>query len=293
MSKYSFTVSFCNNNKKINNHDNYLTQVALDSVAETISCQDLPLYLPEGIRGNGITGMCKHLGQTVLLLQRMPSTLVFLNQDFKVDRVLSLDGLKGIHTILSWHDHIYLSVTNQDRIMRLNVDDKLEEVWTNDTMADRIHLNSLCIHNDQLHASAFGAKKADLWSSADEGYVFNVETGEHVLNSVWHPHSSFSYQGDMFCCDSSHQRVISNLGVLIDGLPGYTRGLYMDDTVVVCGSSLGRVVSHSTGVRISNKSDLGKLAGWCGVSVLFKETQNTCTIDLNDKATEVFEILPS
>ena len=291
MSKYAFTTSFCNNNKKINNHDNYLAQIEVDTDKETIDCFDKPLILPDGMHGNGITGMCKHLGQTVLLLQRMPSTLVFLNQDFKVERVLPLDGLKGVHTILSWRDHIYLSVTNQDRIMRISVDDKLEEVWSNGTMADKLHLNSLCIHDDQLHASAFGAKKADLWSSADEGYVFNVETGEHVLQSIWHPHSSLSYQGELYCCDSSNQRVISEQGVLIDGLLGYTRGLFINQDVVVCGSSLGRVVSHSTGVRISNKSDQGQLAGSCGISVFFKKTQNICSIDLNDKATEVFEIL--
>ncbi|GAA4825112.1 hypothetical protein GCM10011365_05410 [Marinicella pacifica] len=293
MSKYSFIVSFCNNQKKINKNQNYLAQIIIDTKSETITSQNLPLNLPNGIRGNGITGMCIHQNQIVLLLQRMPSTLVFLNKDFTVERVLPLDGLKGIHTILSWRNNIYLSVTNQDRIVRLKNDDTLEEVWTNGTMADHIHLNSLCIHNQQLYASAFGEKKANLWSSADEGYVFNIETGERVLTSIWHPHSSFSYKGNIYCCDSSNQRVIFNQGELINNLPGYSRGLYLNDTITVCGSSLGRVVSHSTGIKISNKSDSGRLAGWCGISVLFNKSKNIRSIDLNDKATEIFEIIPT
>ena len=289
MSTYNFIVSFCNNKKKINSALNYISEISVDVKRETIEFRDRELVLPDNINGNGVTGVCFHQGQMVLLLQRMPSTLVFINERNTVDRIMPLKGLKGVHTIVSWKDEIYLSVTNQDRVVVLR-DDATEDIWTNHTMSDQIHLNSLCVHDDQIFASAFGVKKNKLWSSADSGYVFNLSSGEKVIESIWHPHSTFSYQGEIYCCDSSNQRIVSAKGELLSDLPGYTRGLYMNENVIVFGSSMGRQVSHSTGIRISNKSDQGILAGECGINVLFRHSNTLKTLDLSDKASEVFEI---
>jgi hypothetical protein len=287
-----YIISFCNNNQRISDGSGYLALLEVDLENQQVSVSGAPLVLPAGLRGNGITGMCHHEGELVILLQRMPSTLVFTDLGFNYLKHHELEGLKGVHTIISWQRSIYLSVTNQDRIVKLDPALKQQDVWSNQTLQDDIHLNSLCVHDGQLHASAFGHKAGQLWSSARQGYVFNVATGEQVINNIWHPHSSFSHAGKVYCCDSSNQQIISAGHTLLKDLPGYSRGLFINDEIIICGSSLGRLVSHSTGVRISNKSDQGTLGGQCGLTVHFRNSKQQRFVDLSDMATEVFEVLP-
>ena len=287
-----YLISFCNNKKNIHAQTNLIAQLEVDLNAQKASLIDLPLIMPSDLKGNGVTGMCFHKGQLVLLLQRMPSTLVFFDDDFKFSHYFELTGLKGVHSILSRGGFIYLSVTNQDRIVKVNDENQQFDVWSNETLEDTIHLNSICIHNNELYASAFGKKANELWSSAQSGYVFRVLDGKKVIDNIWHPHSSFSYDNQIFCCNSSKQQIISEEGVYQADYPGYTRGLYIDDDLLICGASLGRLVSHSTGLRISNKSDQGVLAGECGITVNFKNSQVTQFLSLSQCATEIFDVLP-
>ena len=288
----NFLISFCNNKKKIISNLNLIAELKVNLESEQATIREMALDLPGGLAGNGITGVCFHKNMTVLLLQRMPSTLVFLNSDLTFNKSVELKGLVGVHSILSHENEIYLSVTNQDRIVKITDNGEQKEVWTKGTLNDSIHLNSLCIHKGELCASAFGRKSNQLWSSAQSGYVFNVKTNEKILENVWHPHSTFDFQEQIYCCDSSNQRIINENGIVQSDLPGYTRGLYIDEDVIVCGNSQGRQVSHSTGVKITNQSGQGVKAGTCCLTVLFKKNQKTIHLDLTTMATEVFDIRP-
>ncbi|MFK8012621.1 MAG: DUF4915 domain-containing protein [Marinicellaceae bacterium] len=291
MSK-KFLISFCNNKTHIkSNGTGYFGLLTVDVKNQNYKFEDLHLNLPADLTGNGITGMCLHNNQIVLLLQRMPSTLVFLDKAFNFIDYWPIENIRGVHSILSKNNEIYLSVTNQDKIIAINTEKKIKEVWTKNTEKDTIHLNSICLHKKLVHATAFGPKASELWSSAQSGMLFNINSNNVIINNIWHPHSSFSFNGELYCCDSSNQRVIGENTVLLKNLPGYSRGLFIDENMILCGSSQGRQVSHSTGVKISNKSDKGKIAGQCGLTVHFKESQLTKFIDFNNKALEVFDIL--
>ncbi len=293
MRKSTFLVSFCNNGKNTaEDNGHYVIKVHIDTQDQVVAVEPVDLNLPAGFGGNGITGMCHAGDHVVLLLQRTPSVLLYLHQDLSYSHHFELTGLKGIHSILNWNQAIYLSVTNQDRIVKFDHDQVQHEVWTNHTMEDQMHLNSISLHQGRLMASAFGPKSNQLWSSATAGYVFDVASGDKVIEDIWHPHSSFSYAGKVYCCDSSNQRIISESGVYKEGLPGYSRGLYVDDGLILCGNSQGRLVSHSTGVKISNKSDQGLLGGLCGLNVCFKQNNSDQFIDFSEMATEIFDILP-
>jgi len=290
MSLQTFLISFCNNKEQISRHGLQLAVLEIDSTNKTVKQTHRTIELPEGLEGNGVTGMCYHNQKLVLMLQRNPSTLLFLNQQLQVEQVVPMEGLKGVHTILSWHDELVVSVTRQDRIVRLDGAFKQHEVWSTGSMHDTIHLNSLCVHQNRLYATAFGQKKDQLWSSADQGYVFDVATSEPMIKPIWHPHSLVSYDGQLCCCHSTFQQVISAQGVVADQLPGYTRGLYLDDELLICGLSIGRLVSHSTGIKISNQTGVGKRAGSCGVYVRFAD-QTEALIDLSHLGSEVFEVM--
>lgn len=291
MSTRSFLVSFCNNKQRVSEQGLQLARLDINSTDQTVSLSTLTIELPDSLTGNGVTGMCHHGEHRVLLLQRNPSTLVFLNQHMQVDQVVPLAGLKGVHTILSWQGELYVSVTNQDRIVKLDQSFNQHEIWSTGTQQDSIHLNSICVHEGALYASAFGPKRDQLWSSADQGCVFHVATSEPVLQPIWHPHSVFSHGGKLCCCHSSFQQVIAADEVLEKDLPGYTRGLFIDDELLICGTSTGRLVSHSTGLKISNRSGAGKTGGTCGVFIRFGNRGGVFT-DLSHLGSEVFEVMP-
>jgi len=286
-----FLISFCNNKKKIKAQTNLIAKLEIDPKTKKAEVINLPLKFPEKLNGNGVTGMCFHQGQLAILLQRVPSTLLFFDTNFKFSHYFELEGLKGVHSILSQDDHIFLSVTNQDRIIKVNDKNQQFEVWSENTLEDTIHLNSICIHNNELYASAFGRKTNKLWSSAQSGFVFKVSNGKQIINNIWHPHSTFSYDNQLYCCNSSLQQVVNQQGVCFSNLPGYTRGLHIDDKLIICGTSQGRLISHSTGTRISNKSDRGALGGVCSINIYFKDTEHTTSINLNKLASEIFDVI--
>jgi len=287
-----YLISFCNNKANIASNRNLIAKLEIDLETQEVKLSDIQLNIPESLKGNGVTGMCFHRQYLVFLLQRMPSTLLFFDKNLNYSHHSELIGLKGVHSILSHKGFIYLSVTNQDRIVKVDDSNQQFEVWSKQTLKDTIHLNSICIHDNELYASAFGEKSNELWSSAQSGYIFRVSDEKKMIENIWHPHSSFSYANQLYCCNSSNQQVINQQGVYQANLPGYTRGLHTDDELLICGTSQGRLVSHSTGVRISNKSDQGSLGGICSINVCFKSNQATKNINLSDRATEVFEILP-
>ena len=288
-----FLISFCNNKSNIDKKNKgFIGLLNIDMKSHSLSFQSIALPLPNDLAGNGITGMCYHQGRLVLLLQRMPSTLLFLNDSYELSDYWPLADIKGVHSILSKGDSIYLSVTNQDKIVKVDNKKAVQVMWSKATQSDTIHLNSICEHNNRIYATAFGEKEENLWSSARSGTAFCIETNETIIDKIWHPHSLFSYQNQLYCCDSSNQRVIGQQQPLLSDLPGYSRGLYINDELIICGNSLGRQVSHSTGIKISNKSDKGTLAGVCGVSVNFRQNNQAVFLDLTNVASEVFEIMP-
>ncbi len=287
-----FLISFCNNKKYIKGNTGYIGLLSIDASTQKSSLKNISLDLPEGLSGNGITGMCMVKDRLVLLLQNTPSILVYLDSKLNYKHHNTLKDISGVHTIISDGSNLYLSVTNQDKIVKINQDLNSNIVWSSDTEKDTIHLNSICLVGDELYATAFGPKSSKLWSSAQSGYIFNTNTNEKLLTNIWHPHSLFNHQNQLFCCDSTNQRVVAQNGnTILGNIPGYARGLFIDDSYIVCGSSLGRQVSHSTGVKISNKSDSGMMGGVCGINVFYKETENNQFINLEHIATEVFEII--
>jgi len=289
MNNKSFLVSFCNN-KNNDGSRGLLGKLDYDTHNNTLSYSSIELSLPKGMIAKGITGMCWHNGGIVALLQSTVPQLLFLSPELELLDTWALNGLKGVHSILSRNEEIYFAITGQDNIQKTADGINFDVVWETDSNIDTIHLNSICFHQNELYFTAFGHKDG-LWSSAKSGVVQAAATNQKLRNDIWHPHSVFSYQDDLVFCNSSNQRVESINGLLFDQLPGYSRGLYISDELMVCGTSKGRLISHSTGVRISNISDQGVLAGNCGIWV-YDRINDTCNfINLDEHATEVFDII--
>lgn len=288
----SYLVSFCNNRSN-DGVRGLLGLVSYGADQQELLYRPIELKIPESLTPKGITGMCWHQGYLVVALQSKTPALLFLNSAFDVVDHWLLDGYKGIHSILSHQGEIYLSVTGLDMIIKSSDGHGFDVVWETGTHRDTIHLNSICIHQDRLHMTAFGHKADEsLWSSAKNGRVFDVSATTLVAEGIWHPHSLFSHGEQLYYCHSSLQSIDSTTARVADDLPGYSRGLFVADDYLVCGVSKGRLISHTTGEKISNISDRGTLAGVCGVWLKDRQTDQTCFINLDHVATEVFELMP-
>ena len=294
----TYLVSFCNNKDRLGHATGtgFIGQLHLDSNGQ-LSYSPIELDLPDCGVGKGITGLCRYDEGYVAILQTVPSTVLYLDKEFSVTHFVSLTDMKGVHSVCYDGEKIYVVVTSQDRVVAVDKNGQFSDVWSNNTLKDTIHMNSICLHNNELLVSCFGPKASMLWSSATEGKVFNTATDATVIKDLWHPHSAMSVDGEIICCDSSRQRVYSQQrGEIVSDLPGYSRGLCIQDDILLCGTSKGRLVSHSTGVVIGNKSDKGTMGGACGVSAYRKDAQGkyqlTDQLNLDTQAEEIYDIIP-
>ena len=77
--------------------------------------------------------------------------------------------------------------------------------------------------------------------------------------------------------------------VVIQNSHGYTRGLYIDNELLLVGRSKGRVISHTHNKFIGNISDKGILSGSCEIKLVTKQTNNIISMD--EIAEEIYDIV--
>ncbi len=142
--------------------------------------------------------------------------------------------------------------------------------WTPEYMRHLLgthHLNSLFLSNANLFISGFGPPKSELFTSATEGYIFDIKQRKKTHEHINHPHSVFVNKGDLFYCESRTRTVKKRSSALITLENGYTRGLAIADDLLIVGSSASRKKSRSTGL-VNNTAEDGLQA--CRISVFKK-----------------------
>lgn len=216
---------------------------------------------------NGISGLAFYRNGIIGALQSRPVRLLYFNLQYEVKDVWTLNLVRNVHSIAVLDGEIYVASTGNDSVVRFDPDTGEELIWAaNKNRKDTIHLNSLVWHEGDLYISAFGEKKGDLWSTADKGFVLNLTTGQKVLTSLYHPHSTYSTNEGIYCCDSSRMAIAREDGQRLVIERGYTRGLVVSLARLYCGVSKGRITSKSTGI-MNNPADPGIKAGQCAVLI--------------------------
>ena len=295
----SFLISFCNNrkNKSSDKKSGLLGLITLKN--NHLTYTDICLECEEFDEINGITGLAQCNDYYYLAAQSKHSKLLVLNKQFELIHCISLEPIKGAHSVLYDNGSLYLVATKQDRVVKYNfsrgiragVDHGFETVFEIGTLADTHHINSICMHQGDIIISAFGSKEKEFWMYAEEGYALNINSNTKLISGLKQPHSLFSYNNELYVCDSSRKRVIKENGEVITQVEhGYTRGLYINDSVLLFGTSKGRVVSHSQNKYVGNISDQGILAGESGVTLI--QNDQTSHISLQGIAEEVYDIMP-
>lgn len=245
----------------------------------------------------GATGLARYRDGLLVALQTEPPVLMHLSMKYEVIAVWPLSSVEDPHSIVVYRDTPYLVSTGTNAIVR--VEDGKETVhWLADCgERDCIHMNSIAWHRGRLYASAFGPRSGELWNSASEGYVIDVESRMPIMREIYHPHSIVSTEEGLVVCDSSRQRLVCENGQTLAVGGGYTRGLAVTSGQIFVGISRGRIQSRSRGAVVDNPADPGLLTLWCGIRHYFRgqggiaDARLHASIGLQDYGNEIYDIV--
>jgi hypothetical protein len=290
-------VSLCNKESAEGLAEPGVYLYAVDTEAGTR--EPVPTEHPDLMAANGMTGLCFHEGAVVGVRQRRPNQLVFLDpKTLAVEGVTSLETSMAGHSMVSRDGALYLVATGLDSLLRITPEGEAV-VWQHGPGGtDSIHCNGLALHDGRLHVSGFGPKRGDLWSSAEDGFLRDVERDEIVRPGIYHPHTVSDVDGELWWCESSRMSVCNAAGQRLEVPEGYCRGLHVTADRLHVGTSTGRKKSESTGRIIEQNTETGRHAGACQVLVYERDPDDLAAckllraIDLSDVGSEIYDLLP-
>lgn len=212
--------------------------------------------------------------------------------------VQPLSDVRDAHSVCVHEGALLVVSTGTDQVWRYALQGDAigsgEPVWSaTGERRDTHHLNSIAPVGDALWCSGFGPKAGDLWSSALEGYVVDVGTGDTVASRLQHPHSLLAANGEVFVAESRRARVRCLTADRAFDVGGYARGLcFLPDGTCATGLSAARVQSRSTGV-VENPADPGEAFGGAGVFLRAPGGQPAPDrhIDLSRFGSEIYDVV--
>lgn len=260
-------ISFCNTKGKKGNPNLLLLNV-LNGKQKWIDID---------IDNKGFRGLAIDAKYIYTLYQKKTlGTLVIINRsNFGVVLEQDLPKLLEPHSMLLDKGCLYIVSAGNDQIQRyeLNYDDlsvSYKDIFWfpkgSKHKADTHHINSIYKFQGQFFISGLGLKKGEKLSTARNGYVCNITSGQEEIGNIYHPHSIIITKAGIYFCESATRRVKLNQKTLITLKRGYIRGLWTNDEILVVGTSSGRKHSRST-KKVNNIWDPGQLESACDVSV--------------------------
>jgi hypothetical protein len=197
-----------------------------------------------------------------------------------------------VHSLLFHRGTLYAVSTGTDELVRLEMHGTGVRsemvVWRPIASAPRLdlhHLNSVCGAGDEILVSGFGRKTSAHWSSALDGFVYNVSRERYMVQGVRHPHSVIRAAGCDIYCESGRRAVRIGTGRRVEGLPGYTRGLAAVRDSLFVGTSAKRWPANSGSGSVHP-------ADRCGVARV-SVTSGECLsfLDLSACGAEIYDLL--
>lgn len=159
-----------------------------------------------------------------------------------------IDVLIDTHDAV-WHDgRLVVVSTSTNSLLWLDRGGEVTRTWTAPGNGDAWHLNSLVVDGGRLLACAFGRFAehrgwAAPGAARGRGTVFDVESGETVVEGLNCPHTPFRLDGRWAVCDSAENTlVVLEGGEVLMRVPlgGWTRGAAILDDRVYVGVSARR-----------------------------------------------------
>ena len=230
---------------------------------------------------------------------REPVMLVFDQSQFALELVYTFTLGHDVHSACMVGDTIYAVSTGTDEVIAVpwhgNEFGPERVVWSPEPDGPREdihHLNAVLYLDGDVLVSGFGAKAGARWASAHQGFIYNVTSGEMVLQGIDQPHSLFDLDGKIGYCESrrSTVRVVGDSRSLI--LPGYSRGTARVGEHLFVATSVGRSTSANNESTVDNPAVGGVPAGRCTVSLLsVRDFRVEQTIEIAPAASEIYDLL--
>ena len=203
------------------------------------------------------------------------------------------------HSLHLSDDELLVTSTGTDEVVRMTLREsdvmREETLWRPDPAGPRSdvhHLNALGSWQGRLVCSGFGRKVDQLWSSAANGFIVDIETGERLASGIGHPHTLIDVGPTLAYCESSTSTIrLLNTGH-VQQVPGYARGLCRIGDRLFAGTSRGRRASNRS-ETLTNRGDPGQTAGCCSLVELHLQTLAIHrVIDLELVGWEVYDLQP-
>ena len=237
-------------------------------------------WLGKELPSIGATGITQDEKNIYAIYQSSPTKLATINKhSLDTVHIQDLEQVQDPHSIYLRSDGLlYVVSTGNDQILAYRWDNMghaflYQGVFWKPPYSkgkeDTHHINAITSYQGDICISAFGTKKTGQWSSSTDGYVYNITSEMLLQKNIYHPHSLYTFDDHLFCCESSTRSVLRD-GKVIFRLPrGYIRGLVVQKKTLIIGASNGRKRSKSTEMT-NNPADEGALDPCCEISI-FKQ----------------------
>jgi hypothetical protein len=276
-----------------------------DPQEETLS----PLSLPESVPANmGATGLIADERYIYIATQIAQSAakkncrflLTFNRRDFTLFSAYSFRQAIDVHSLCWYDDRVMAVSSGTDEIIELAISDgevRAETIYwrlePEGKRHDLHHLNGICAVPEGLIVCGFGKKSTELWSSATDGFLFDLNRGGRIVSDLHQPHTVTRISSSIFYCESRKMAIRRCYGTESQSLPGYTRGVCQSGFYIFVAASGGRKQSRSTGQLIENFAESGSKCEEVSISRLDPDTLTILSSAAFDSGGgEIYDLLP-
>lgn len=172
-----------------------------------------------------------------------------------VERYYRVDQLADPHDVIWDGTHFVAASALNNAILWISTSGEVARCWRAPGDGDAWHLNGLFVHGDQLLVCAFGRYAASReWKDrllAEEGLVFELETGREVLTGLCAPHNPRLVDGAWAVCNSARNellRIEASSGTVLQRvlLESWPRGFAVSGDLLYVGESANRCATGGT-----------------------------------------------
>lgn len=206
--------------------------------------------------------------------------------------LIRLKDVADVHSICMIGGDLVAVSTGTDKILRIALRDgaPTETLWAcSAENADTHHLNAVVLSGESILVSGFGPRGEDGWSSAKDGFVYDVGAADYVVRGLLQPHSLTMRDGKVMFCESP-RGIVRTAERYVHHVGGYSRGLaFGPDGATYVGSSVGRGAAGALGL-VLNPAHGGRDRGRCALTTF--ANGSTKALDLSAVANEIYDIAP-
>ncbi len=252
----------------------------------------------------GVCGACA-VGERVVICTQSnekPMLAMIDPRTGSIGSTLPLPGCRDPHSVAFQDGHVYVTSTGTNEIYRVAVQGEhfgeQELFWRYPGVRydrDEVHLNGITVADGRFITSCFGSRKPDgSWDTA--GSVFYLDSGLPIRGGLNQPHTPLVIADRLVFAESAANKVFmyaktAAAAWTLDAefeMPGYTRGLALEDGRLFVGISSSRTVSRSRKTAVSAPQQSSNAAI---ISVHLETQEQEIAWDLSAYAREVYDMI--